>query len=238
MNKAIVIGASSGIGKELAKLLSKENYIVGLAARRTDLLEEIASQLPMKSYVKHMDVSQPDCAMKELEDLIAEMDGVGLIVFCSGTGYINPELDWQKEKETIDVNVTGFSCIADVSYNYFVKHGFGHFTAISSVAALRGGRDAPAYNASKAFVSNYMEGLRCKARKENPKITITDIRPGFVDTKMAQGNGLFWVASPETAAKQIVSIIRRKKEIGYVTRRWLLVAKIYKILPRWIYNKF
>ncbi len=93
MNKAIVIGASSGIGKELAILLSKENFTVGLTARRTDLLEDISSQLPTKSYVKHMDVSQPDCAMKELDDLIAEMDGVDLIVFCSGTGYINPELE-------------------------------------------------------------------------------------------------------------------------------------------------
>lgn len=237
MSKAIIIGASSGIGKELAILLSKEKYTVGLTARRTDLLEDIASQLPTKSYVKYMDVSQPDCAMKALEDLIEEMDGVDLIVFCSGTGYINPGLDWQKEKETIDVNVTGFSCIADVSFNYFKKQGFGHFAAISSIAALRGGRDAPGYNASKAFVSNYMEGLRCKARKENLKITITDIRPGFVDTKMAQGDGLFWVASPEVAAKQIVSIIRRKKDIGYVTRRWWFVAKIYKILPGWIYKK-
>ena len=238
VKKAIVIGASSGIGKELAILLSKENYIVGLTARRTGLLEEIASQLPAKSYIKHMDVSQPDSAVSELENLIAEMGGADLIIYCSGTGYINPGLEWQKEKETIDVNVTGFTCIADFSYNYFVEQGGGHFAAISSVAALRGGRSAPAYNASKAFVSNYMEGLRCKAKKEGAKITITDIRPGFVDTKMAQGDGLFWVASPGKAAKQIYGIIKRKKDIGYVTRRWRLAAFIFKVLPNKIYNKF
>ena len=238
MSKAIVIGASSGIGKELAILLSKENYTVGLTARRTDLLEDISSQLPTKSYVKYMDVSQPVRAMKELEDLIVEMGGVVLIVMCSGTGYINPALDWHMEQETIDVNVAGFACIADFSFNYFVKQGSGHFTAISSIAALRGGSDAPAYNASKAFVSNYMEGLRCKARKENLKIIVTDIRPGFVDTKMAQGDGLFWVASPEKAARQIYSIIRRKKDVGYVTKRWRIVAWLFKIMPKKLYYKF
>ncbi len=133
--------------------------------------------------------------------------------------------------------MTGFSCIVDFSYNYFKKQGFGHFVAISSIAALRGGRDAPAYNASKAFVSNYMEGLRCKARKESKNLTITDIRPGFVDTKMAQGDGLFWVAAPDVAAKQIVGIIKRKKEVGYVTKRWRFIAWLFKIMPNKIYDK-
>jgi len=160
------------------------------------LLEEIASQFPAKAYIKYMDVSQPNSAMRELKDLIAEMDGVDLIIFCSGTGYINPGLEWEKEKETVDVNIAGFLCIANAAMKFFTEQGFGHFVAISSIAALRGSRSAPAYNASKAFISNYMEGLRCKTRRENPNITVTDIKPGLVDTKMAQGDGLFWVLRP------------------------------------------
>ena len=75
----------------------------------------------------------------------------------------------------------------------------------------RGGA-APAYNASKAFVSNYMEGLRQKVRKPNLPITVTDIQPGLVDTAMAQGEGLFRVAPPEKAARQIHEVIKRRRK--------------------------
>lgn len=113
----------------------------------------------------------------------------------------------------------------------------GHIAGISSIAAIRGPGKAPAYNASKSFMSNYLEGLRQKASKSGIAITVTEIQPGFVNTAMAKGEGLFWVAPPEKAAWQIFKAITGKKKHAYITKRWRSIAWLLKIMPRWIYNK-
>lgn len=238
MKKAIVIGASSGIGKELAKILSKNNYFVGLVSRRIKLLTKLQQELPGKSVVKSFDISLIDQGMHHLEEMIREMNGVDLIIISAGCGLINPNLEYEKEKRTIDVNVLGFSAMINVAYKYFCKNGKGHIVGISSIAAIRGGHDGPAYYASKAFISNYMEGVRIKAKKAKIPLYITDIKPGFVDTDMAKGEGLFWVASPEKAALQIYKAINRKKKIAYITKRWRLIAWVLKVMPSFIYQRF
>jgi short-subunit dehydrogenase len=235
--RAIIIGATSGIGRALAMVLSREKYIVGICGRRIPLLEELKKNLPSPSYIKPLDLRETVQAMQKLEELITEMGGMDLIVISSGVGTINPDLQWSPEKETIDVNVTGFTAMVNVAIRHFIKTGRGHLVGISSIAALRGSGAAPAYNASKAFESNYLQGLRQKMTKQNLPITITDIQPGFVDTAMAKGDNKFWVASPETAAEQIYHAIRKKKNHAYITRRWRLIAWLFKSLPDFIYNK-
>ena len=236
MKKAIVIGATSGIGKELAKILSLNNYVVGMAGRRTELLSNLQREIS-GSYIKRIDVAKSEEAITLLKELIQEMGGMDLIVISSGVGFINPELVWKQEKETIDVNISGFAAIANAAFKYFSNQGSGHIVGISSVAAIRGSGEAPAYNASKAFVSNYLEGLRQKARKSGIAITVTEIQPGFIDTAMAKGEGLFWVSPPGKAARQIFKAINSKKKHAYITKRWRLIALLLKIIPGWIYNK-
>jgi short-subunit dehydrogenase len=235
--KAIVMGASSGMGKELARILSTNNYIVGLAARRLNLLEELQKELPGKSYIKQIDISRFAEADKAFRELIADMDGIDLVIISSGYGDINPQLKWEIEKETIDVNVAGFTLIADIAFQYFMEKGKGHLAAISSVAALRGNRSDPAYSASKAYVSNYLEGLRQRTLRSRKPITITDLKPGFVKTPMSKGGKLFWLATAEEAAEQIFDAIRGKKKLAYITKRWRLIAWILKVAPDWLYNK-
>jgi short-subunit dehydrogenase len=237
MRKAVIIGASSGIGKELAKILSKEGYIVGLAARRIELLKALQQNLETKTYIQYIDLCQVNEAMSNLNELIQEMGGIDLIIISSGTGYLNPSLNWKEEKETIDVNVTGFTAMVNVAVNHFLKSGTGHIVGISSIAALRGSGQCPSYNASKAFVSNYLEGMRCKLKKMNADILITDIKPGLVDTAMAKGEGLFWVAPPEKAAIQIYRKMKHKKETAYITKRWGIIAFLVKVMPNWLYHK-
>ncbi len=238
MQKAIVIGASSGIGRELAKILSENNYQVGLVGRRENLLKELQEELPGKSYLKSFDISILDQGRVQLKELIEEMNGVDLIIISAGCGFINPDLEYEKEQRTIDVNVSGFTAMMNVAYQYFLKKGGGHIVGISSVAAIRGGYDGPAYAASKAFISNYMEGVRIKARKADIPLYITDIKAGLVDTAMAKGEGLFWVAPPEKAALQIYKAIDNKKELAYVTKRWRLIAWLLKAMPNFVYQKF
>ena len=234
--KAIIIGASSGIGRELAKLLSKDGCELGLAARRTDLLESLQTELPEKSVIRKIDVSSEDAAPK-IEELIKELGDIDLAVITAGWGEINPKLDWAIEKETIGVNVTGFTLAAGILFNYFAQKKAGHIAVVTSIAALRGAGEAPSYNASKAYQSNYLQGLRQKAFKLKAPITITDIQAGLIDTAMAKGDGLFWVMPVEKAAWQIYSAIRHRRKHAYVTKRWRIIAWLIRILPDWIYYR-
>lgn len=237
MRKAIVIGATSGIGKALALTLAKHDYLVGITGRRTDLLDELKAQNPSRFFTKTFDITDLHNTPTHLEALTNQLDGLDLLILSSGTGDLNEALDFEIEKRTIDTNVTGFTCVADWAFNYFQNQKSGHLVAISSVGGLRGNRVAPAYNATKAYQINYLEGLRQKATNLNAGIVITDVRPGFVDTAMAKGDGQFWVARVEKASKQIFEAIMKKKKIVYVTKRWGIVAAILKRIPRQIFDK-
>jgi short-subunit dehydrogenase len=165
------------------------------------------------------------------------MEGVDLVVISSGVGFINKDLEWPQEKKTIDVNVLGFAAMSNVAMHHFLPKASGHLVGISSIAALRGSSLAPAYNASKAFISNYLEGMRMKAVQSGSSITVTNIQPGYVDTAMAKGKGKFWVASPDEAAEQIYGAIKRRRKHVYVTKRWMLVAWLLKIMPDFLHNR-
>src|SRR5690348_5481312 len=121
MNKAIVIGASSGIGEALATVLAENGFEVGLAARRIEQLKRVQQRLKTKSFIKTLDISKPEEACLYLDSLISEMNGVDLIIINSGIGHINKDLDWKLEKETIDINVAGFTAMADRAIHHFLK---------------------------------------------------------------------------------------------------------------------
>jgi len=237
MKKAIIIGATSGIGKGLTKLLVNNGFKVGITGRRTELLENLRLENPDSYLIKTFDVKDTKVAVEKLEELTSELGGLDLLILSSGTGDINNKLDFEIEKRTIDTNVVGFTCIADWTFKYFEKQKFGHFVAISSIGGLRGSRQAPSYNATKAYQINYLEGLRQKATKLKEQIFITDIRPGLVDTEMAKGEGLFWVMPVEKTVRQIFAAIKKKRKIAYVTKRWGLIAKILKRIPRPVYDR-
>ncbi len=236
MKKAIIIGATSGIGNELAKTLVNNGYKVGITGRRKFELQKL-----QKSNPENYEISSFDCTIEnnseKLSELTEEIGGLDLLILSSGTGDLNEELDFEIENKTNLLNVNAFTEIVDWTFNYFQKQGKGHLVAISSIAGIRGSRIAPAYNASKAYQINYLEGLRQKATKIKKPIYVSDIRPGFVDTDMAKGEGQFWVATKEKAARQIFGIIKKKKGIGYVTKRWRIIAKVLKMLPNGIYKR-
>lgn len=234
MKKAIVIGASSGIGKELARLLVNDGYYVAITGRRQEELETIRQTNPDKYFIRQQDVTQIAASEKAFKELVQELKTIDLIVYSSGVGEPNYELDWNKEIPTLETNVLGAVKIYGLAYNLFKSQGYGHLVGISSVAGVRGNRHVPAYFASKAFQSNYLESLWMKAKRSKSSISITDIVPGFVDTKMALGD-TFGMASLEKATKQIYSAIKRKKKKAYITRRWRLIAGVLRLLPAsWI----
>jgi short-subunit dehydrogenase len=239
--KVIIIGATSGIGKELAIQFAKDDYTVGITGRRNELLLEVKQLYPERIFTECFDVTGAE-NIQHTEALISKMGGMDLLIYNAGYGDPSEILDWKIEKQIVDINVNGFIEIVNYAFNYFVKQGHGHIAATSSIASVRGNSFAPAYSASKAFMSIYMEGLAIKARKfkiQNPNISIytTDIQPGFIKTKMAKGNVQFWVAPVDKAVKQIYRAIKNKKRRVYITRRWVLIAWLMKWIPYWIYKR-
>lgn len=237
MRKIVIIGATSGIGKTLAELYAKTDAKIAIVGRREDLLQEIAATYKDKYIYRVCDINVTDVLMSSLDDIFNQLGGIDLMIISAGTGELNPELVYQLEEPTLKTNVLGWTCIVDWTIKQFEKQGFGHLVSISSVGGLRGSGIAPAYNATKAFQINYIEGMRQKVNKLNKKIFVTDIRPGFVDTAMAKGNGLFWIAPVEKASKQIYTAIQKKKKIVYITKRWKFIAQILKLIPSSLYCK-
>lgn len=237
MKKAIVIGATSGIGKALAAKLADNNFKVGITGRRTELLNELKLQKPNSFFDSTFDITDTKIIVDKLDKLVAELGGLDLLVISSGTGDLNEKLDFEIEIRTVETNIIGFTCVANWAFNYFENEKAGHLVAISSVGGLRGSRQAPAYNATKAYQINYLEGLRQKATKLKYPIFVTDIRPGFIDTAMAKGEGQFWVATVEKATQQIFDAIKNKKKIAYITKRWRIIGSILKRIPRQIYDR-
>ena len=235
MNNAIVIGASSGMGRELARILVGQGCKVGITGRRLELLEELKSECPDQYLIRDFDCRDLQNT-NHLESLTASLEPVDLIVLCAGNGEINKGLDFNIEHETNELNVLAFTEIVGWAFKYFQRKGTGQLAVISSIAGIRGGRVAPAYNASKAYQIRYLEGLRQRAVRLKLPIVITDIRPGFVDTDMAKGGGKFWVVPKQKAAKQIFGHIKKRRDIAYVSKRWRLIAWILAILPNWLYK--
>jgi short-subunit dehydrogenase len=233
---AIIIGATSGIGRELAKQMSAIGYTVGITGRRTELLDSLEQELSNPCYKSFMDLTQINDACSAFKDLLVEMKDVDIVIINSGVGYLDDEFLLENELNTVDVNVAGFTAMANTAFHYFVKRHKGHIVGISSVAAIKGGR-AAAYNASKAYVSNYLEGLLCQSQHRQLPIHVTDIRPGFVDTAMAQGDGVFWNAPVDKAAKQMLNAILKKRRLVYVTKRWKIVGYLLSIIPFSLYRK-
>jgi short-subunit dehydrogenase len=235
VKKAIVIGASSGIGKELATVFSHHGYEVGLTARRENLLKGLQGALFTKSYLKPMDILQLENAMQALRELLAEMKNVELIVINAGIST-KSKATWEQERQIIGTNVTGFVAMANVAMDYFSERGGGHIVGISSVAALKGFGISASYSSSKAFISTYMQALRQKSKKLKLNITISDIKPGFIETPMISGRkNLFWVTPADRAARQIYSVIQKKKNHAYIPGRWRLAAWLLKALPDWLF---
>ena len=237
MKQAIVIGATSGIGRGLAERLAAAGWRVGAVGRRETLLRELAATTPANMLYAVADVTQPTACIAALTALVERMGGMDLCVVCSGTGELNPTFDFALEEPAIRTNVLGWTAVVDWAYGWFERRGGGDLAVVTSVGGLRGSGAAPAYNASKAYQINYAEELRQRAAKSASGVRVTDIRPGLVDTAMAKGEGLFWVMPVDRVVDQTLRALRRGRRVAVVTRRWRVVAWLLRLLPESLYLK-
>jgi short-subunit dehydrogenase len=231
----LIIGGTSGLGRRLAELYCAEGYKVGVVGRRKELLDTLKNNFPQNITGFQYDIREDDCA-EQLTTFIDILGGIDKLVLSASVVNFNPDLDWEKEKSTIDINVKGYAAVLNSAYQYFSSKKQGHIIGITSIAAARGNKTAIAYNASKAFQAFYLEGLRLKAKSEESNVLITELVPGYMDTDMAKGDRLFWVAALDKAARQAKKNIDEKKERAFITGRWKWVYMIYKYLPSFFYS--
>ena len=221
MKRIMIVGATSGIGEGLARRYAEEGQVkVGIMGRRAGRLKGLCRLRPEVFEAEVCDVTDLERVEASLERLAARMGGLDLLILSAGTGDLNPLLDYGVERAALETNVLGWTCVADWAVRRFERQGRGHLAAITSAGGLRGSGAAPAYSATK-----------------NLPVCVTDQRPGFVDTAMAKGEGLFWVASVEEACRHIMRGIARRKDVVYVTRRWRLVAWFYRRIPGWLFKR-
>ena len=231
--KAIVIGASSGIGQEVAKILIRQGWTVGVAARRVELLQGIGA-----AAVERIDVTAKE-ATEGLRQLIGKMGGMDLFFYASGIGKRNMELQEDIELATIETNGMGFTRMIGEAYRYFANHGGGHIAAITSIAGTKGLGPAPSYSATKAMQNVYLQALEQQALSRGLNIHFTDIRPGFVDTALLSGDFHYpMMLQPVAVAKEIVYAINHKKHIRVIDWKYRVLTAFWRRIPRWLWRRF
>lgn len=221
---AIIIGASSGIGLHLARLFVKRGYTTYITGRRESNLTALQAENPDLFRIKVFDTTDLVASERAFNEMHADLGTIDIVVVNAGWGDINKQLDWSIEHTVIQTNVTGATHLCVRAMHVFYQQKKGHLVGISSIAGLIGGRLNPAYNASKAFLSNYLSGLRMAVKSKKMDIAVTDVRPGFVRTDLVKSDRVFWMQPVEKAAQQIFDAILARKSKVYITRRWALIG--------------
>lgn len=230
VKRAILLGASSGIGKEMALRLAGQGWKVAITGRRRNLLDQIASEYPDAVLTAAFDVDDVDALPGRLDDVADRLGGMDLFVVSAGCGFLNPELAIEPELQTVATNVAAFTVAVDWAFTYAAKQGGGQLAAITSVGGLVAEGAAPAYPASKAYQILYLDSLAKRAKKEKVNCRITELRPGSVNTAMMKGDGHFWISSPRDAAELACAAIQRGKRLQYISRRWSLIGFLARCL--------
>ena len=236
--KAIIVGASSGIGLEVAKLLLADGWHIGIAARREEALLELKKTAPERVEVMAIDITHPD-AGERLLTLVRQLGGMDLYFHSSGIGKQNRTLEPDIELQTMDTNAIGFTRMIGTAYRYFAEQGKGHIAAITSIAGTKGLGPAPAYSATKALQATYLQALEQQTRQRGLyDIHFTDIRPGFVDTALLSGSFRYpMMLRPESVARDIVSSIRKRRHVRVIDARYRVLTFFWRLVPNFIWRR-
>lgn len=236
MKKAIIIGATSGIGQEIAKLLIQQGWRIGIAGRREDALRKMQAATPTQIEIEKLDVTSEN-ATTHLNSLIEKLGGMDLFFLSSGIGYQNLNLDQEVELNTARTNVEGFIRMVTAAFSYFKENGGGHIAVISSIAGTKGLGVAPAYSATKRFQNTYIDALAQLSRMQHLNIQFTDIRPGFVATDLLKNGNYPMLMQADHVAQQIIRALNRKKRIAVIDTRYRILVFFWQMIPRWIWER-
>lgn len=244
------MGATSGIGREVAIQLAKNGWQVGIAGRRVERLKEVQLQSQTENCAdgngnaregivcyEQIDATATDAPSRLLE-LIEKLGGMELYFHSSGIGWQNNQLDIEKEMKTMETNGLGFVRMIDTAFNWLAekgKDGKYRIACITSIAGTKGLGAAPAYSSTKRFQNHYLECLSQQARMRHLPIAITDIRPGFVKTDLIAGSSYPLQLDAKTVAGHIVKAIEKGREVKVIDWRYAILVSLWRLIPRWLW---
>ena len=231
------MGASSGLGHRIAEILLEKGWMLGVAARREELLIPLKEKYSGQVVTGSIDVNDAK-AGEQLLQLVEQMGGIDLYFHVSGIGKQNLELQQDIEMNTVETNGTGFTRCITTMYNYMAANGGGQIAAISSIAGTKGLGAAPSYSATKAFQNLYLEALEQQAAMRHLNIRITDIRPGFVATPLLGEQPHYpMLMETDRAAQEIVKAVLRKKHVHVLDWRYRILTPMWRLIPRWLWRR-
>ncbi|MDX1958917.1 MAG: SDR family NAD(P)-dependent oxidoreductase [Leptospiraceae bacterium] len=238
--KILVVGASSGIGAEIAKLhLNRGNKVALLARRKSELEARVGETSKVsKAILFPFDIADISKTSTVFSEIISKLGGLDEIYFAAGIMEKIGIEEFNTEKDLRMLNINLNACVAwlNLAAEFFSKQGSGKIIGISSIAGERGRVGNPVYNTSKAGMNTYLEALKNRLSKKG--IQVLTVKPGFIDTAMTKGMpGLFWLISAEKAAEIIVNATDSGKEHIFVPARWALVALVIRNIPSFIFKK-
>lgn len=236
MKRVIIIGATSGIGYEVAKIYLQSGWRVGVAGRRKDMLEEFRSTAPDKIEIQSLDVTCED-APEKLHQLIQKLGGMDLFLLSAGIGSQNRGLKPEIETKTAQTNVLGFIRMVTAAFHYFKEEGGGQLAVVSSIAGTKGLGVAPAYSATKRFQNTYIDSLAQLSNMQKLNIKFTDIRPGFVETDLLRAGTYPLVMKPDRVASQIVKALKKEKRVVIIDTLYAVIVFFWRLIPRWLWER-
>ncbi len=241
--RAIVVGASSGIGAEIARQLAASGTTVALVGRRAEELAKVAAEIAAagrgKAFTAVHDVRDGDAIPGCFEQLVRELGGLDLLVYAAGTIALpeEGEYDLAGDRAMMEVNTLGAMTWTGLAAARFEAARAGTIVGISSIAGERGRRTMPAYTTSKAALTVWLEALRNRVSRYG--VNVVTVKPGFVDTVMTQhlAKKPMIISAPKAARIILATARRGGSPSVFVPARWGLVAMIVRHLPSAIFRK-
>lgn len=236
MKRIVIMGATSGLGREVARLCIGAGWRVGAAGRNEEALAALKALAPERIETERIDITHED-APQRLAGLAGRLGGMDIYFHASGIGKRNTELEPAIELATLRTNGEGFVRMITAAFGWFRTHGGGHIAAISSIAGTRGLGSAPAYSATKRLQNTYIDALAQLARMERIPIRFTDIRPGFVATPLLAGDDYPMLMQPAPVARRIFRAICRRRRRIVIDRRYAVLVFLWKTIPAWLWER-
>lgn len=242
MKKILVIGATSAIAEQCARIWAARGDALYLVARNQERLKAIASDLKVRGAAQVdtycIDLNDIDSHIVLLDTAELAMGGIDTILIAHGTLSNQEICEKNVEDMLTEIKTNALSVIGLLTLiaNRFEAKRAGSIAVISSVAGDRGRASNYVYGSAKAMVTTFTSGLRQRLAKSN--VAVVTVKPGFVDTPMTASlkKGLLW-AKPDVVAEKIVKAIDTRKAEVYVPSFWMVIMFIIKMLPNKIFNR-
>ncbi len=242
MKNILIIGATSSIAKNCAKIWANEKNNFYLTGRNKIKLNQVVSELKEQGnqvvMSKAIDLNKINNYSIFINEIISEFKKIDIVLIAHGSlgDQKESELNLDKMMEEINTNALSTISLLTILANYFEKQKNGSIAVISSVAGEKGRAQNYVYGSSKAMVTTFLSGLRQRLNDKN--VAVITIKLGMVDTPMTKQfkKGFLW-SKPDKVAKKIVTAIKNNNEEVYIPKFWWLIVSFIKLLPNKIFKK-